>query len=326
MNKVFTNGYALLVGSGGDLPNTIDDANGIGAILKDPDRCGYPEANVMILTGENARRNNILNSLDKLKNVTDPEATVLIFYSGHGYQVTTSIGEFYYLMPFGYNKNNLPETAISGREFIQMLQNIPAQKMLLLLDCCHAGGISDFGLTSTQVTKSPMPPEALSFLNQGNGKVVIASSTQDEVSFAGKPYSAFTFALIESFCGIGTAKQDGYVRVTDLALRAREIVPQRTHNRQHPILHFEHADNFVIAYYAGGEPKSKGLPFRSELEIEPDPGAWTNIDQSGQVVSGPQTIISGTVHGSIFSGIFQSEVKVENFQSSNRPDDQTKSI
>ncbi|MGD9185040.1 MAG: hypothetical protein PVJ13_06930 [Desulfobacterales bacterium] len=143
---------------------------------------------------------------------------------------------------------------------------------------------------------------------EGNAK--IASSQEDELSYAGKPYSAFTLALIEALCGQGVAKKDGYVRVADLALHTREVVPGRTNNKQPPILHFDKADNFAIAYYAGGDVAPKALPFTEEPQIEPEPGAWTRIDQRGQVVFGPQTVIGGDSHGPVLSGDFDGPVSV----------------
>lgn len=38
------------------------------------------------------------------------------------------------------------------------------------------------------------------------------------------------------------------------------VVPNRTDDKQHPILKLSQADNFVLAYYAGGEPLPKSLP------------------------------------------------------------------
>ena len=52
------------------------------------------------------------------------------------------------------------------------------------------------------------------------------------------------------------------------------MVPGRTAGRQHPILHWESGDNFVVATYAGGDAQPKGLPFTVEPEIEPEPGAY----------------------------------------------------
>lgn len=161
------------------------------------------------------------------------------------------------MLPFGVDKTRLGETAVSGAELTAKLQAIPAQK-LLLLDCCHAGGLDPTQLPGTRLVKAPLPPEAQQLLAAGSGRVIIASSQADELSFAGKPYSAFTLALIEALAGIGASQKDDTVRVADLALHTRGKVPARTGNRQHPILNFEQADNFVIAYYAGGEGESKG--------------------------------------------------------------------
>lgn len=310
MPEWFTSGYALIIGVGGDLPNTVDDAVGVADILKDSARCAYPPDQVHLLNGEQATVTNIRTAFETLAESTNPDSTVIIYFSGHGYRVTSPTGEFYYLLPYGYDLNRLYQTAISGAEFTDRLRAIPSRKLLVLLDCCHAGGVGEAKVPGLQLTKSPLPPEARSLLAEGSGRVLIASSREDELSFAGKPYSAFTLALIEALCGVGVAKEDGYVRVADLALHAREVVPGRTGGRQHPILHFEHADNFVLAYYAGGDTQPKGLPFAGEPEIEPEPGAWTTFDQRGQVVHGPQTNIAGDVHGPILSGTFQGPVVV----------------
>ena len=287
---VFDQGHALVVGVGADLPNTVDDATGLAGILMDPARCAYPGDQVHLLTGADATRERILSALDALARSASSESTVVVYYSGHGYRVAALTGEFYYLMPHGYELDRLYQTAVSGTEFAGRLRAIPAQKLLVLLDCCHAGGVGEAKAPGIQMAKSPLPPEAHDLLAEGSGRVLVASSQEDELSFAGKPYSAFTLALIEALCGTGVAKEDGTVRVADLALHAREVVPGRTDGRQHPILHFEHADNFALAYYAGGETQPKGLPFTVAPEIEPEPGAW----------AGP--VLSGTFQGPVAVG------------------------
>jgi len=311
----FDQGHALIIiGVGADLPNTVDDARGLADILKDPARCVYPPDQVLLLTGQNATREAILTALDTLAQSTNTptyqstslptsQSIVLIYFSGHGYQVSSSFSDVYFLMPYGYDVDRLKTTAISGTEFTAKLRAIPAQKLLVLLDCCHAGGVGDAKAPGLELTKAPLPPEAIDLLTEGRGRVLVASSQEDEKSYAGKPYSAFTLALIEALSGVGVAKQDGYVRVADVALHTRQVVPGRTNDQQHPILHFEHADNFVLAYYAGGDTQPKGLPFDVEPEIEPEPGAWT-------VVHGPQTKIAGDVHGPVLSGQFAGPVAV----------------
>lgn len=296
MSSLFDHGHALVVGVGADLPNTIDDAVGLAAILRDPERCAYPGSQVELLTGTSASRDGILQAFDKLAGSNDPESTVIFYFSGHGYQVSTAIGKAYFLLPHGYDLAQLPQSCISGKELTDRLAAIPARKLLVLLDCCHAGGIEESKAPGAQFAKAPLPPEAHDLLAQGSGRVVIASSKADELSFAGKPYSAFTLALIEALSGQGVAEKDGYVRVADLAMYTREMVPQRTKNRQHPILNFKQADNFVLAYYAAGDTQPKGLSFAAQPEIEPEPGAFAGLSTTSTVINtGGGSYIGGSL-------------------------------
>jgi len=314
MSALFQDGHALLVGVGGNLPNTVLDAEGLAGILKDPERCAYPPGQVHLLTGPQATRQAILDGLDALVRDTAEQAMVVVYFSGHGYRATSPTGISHYLIPTGYSLAHLYDTAVSGAEFTERLRRLKAQKVLVLLDCCHAGGMEEESgakAVGVELAKAPLPAEAESLLAEGRGRVLIASSMAEELSYAGKPYSAFTLALVEALAGKGVAKKDGYVRVADLALHAREVVPGRTKDRQHPILNYEQADNFVVAYYAAGDAQAKGLPFTEEPEIEPEPGAWRGVfDQRGQTVHGPQTNIGGNVYGPVMSGSFQGPVAV----------------
>lgn len=270
----FNQGHALLIGVGGDLPNTVDDARGLADMLRDPGRCAYPPAQVQTVTAAEATRGHILAALETLAKTTDDASMVVVFFSGHGYRVTTTTGPAYYLLPHGYDVARLYETAVSGQELADALLAIPHQKLLLLLDCCHAGGLDGAKAPAgVELAKAPMPAEVQARLGGGHGRVVIASSRADELSYAGTPYSAFTLALLEALAGAGASRQDGYVRVSDLAMHAATWVPRRTQDRQHPLLDFKEADNFILAYYAGGETAPKGLPFTGEPVIESAPGA-----------------------------------------------------
>jgi hypothetical protein len=315
VKTTFDHGYALAIGVGADLPNTVDDALGLAGILQDGERCAYPPSQVQVLTGEAATRTAVLAALDELAQGADEDATVVVYFSGHGYKVSTSMDDIYFLMPYGYDLNNLKTTAIKGAAFADKLRAIPAKKLLVLLDCCHAGGVGEAKAPYIEaLSKAPLPPETVQLFSEGSGRVLIASSREDEKSFAGKPYSAFTLALIEALAGKGVSKQDGYVRVADLALHTREMVPQRTNERQHPVLHFEQADNFVLAYYAGGAKAPKGLPFDVEPEIEPEPGAWRgqqgHVSGSGALAQGDNATalgeravqVEGNVGGDVVTG------------------------
>ena len=252
--SLFTHGFALLMGVGGNLPVTAEDAIGLRNILVDPQRCAYPDDQVKLLKEGEADRRGILDGLDWLisKVKDDLGATAIVYFSGHGGYSPT-----YHLVPFGYNNLDLANTAVFGAEFTEKLRAIQAKKLLILLDCCHAGGMAD--IKAPDFVQSPLPPELNVVLSQGSGRVVIASSRKDEVSYISSTYSVFTQALREGLAGYGAAERDGYAYMADVAMYVGRKVPNRTRDKQHPILNLANADNFAVAYYSGGEKSPKPL-------------------------------------------------------------------
>jgi hypothetical protein len=167
-------------------------------------------------------------------------------------------------MPFGYDLSDLANTAISGSEFTNHLQAIQAKKLLVLLDCCHAGGQAD--AKALPSVKSPLPSSALNELQRSRGRVIIASSRKDEVSFTGSPYSIFTSALMEALAGYGAFERDGFARVMDIAMWVGRRVPELTDDRQHPILKLSHLEeNFALAFYAAGEKSPRKLDWAARV-------------------------------------------------------------
>jgi uncharacterized caspase-like protein len=275
MAEFFDRGHALVIGVGADLPVTETDARGLADLLRDPARCAYPQGQVTLLTGSSATRVAILDSLDALAQAAAPETTTLVYFSGHGLELPD-----YYLIPFGCDPGNLISTAISGAEFTTRLGAIRSQKLLVLLDCCHAGGQAEAAAKEVPGLKSPLPPGAIVELERGQGRVVIASSRRDELSWTGHPYSVFTGALLEALAGYGSFERDGYARVLDAALWVGRQVPERTKDRQHPIIKASHLENnFALAYYAAGDIQPKKLDWASR------PPLITSTADAGQITA-----------------------------------------
>lgn len=331
--SIFTKGYALVVGVGADLPNTVVDAKGFAEIVGDPERCAYPADQIQILTEDKATRTGIVQALDRLAATVDSESTVLFYFSGHGYTINTGIGKHYYLMPYNYDIADLVNSAISAGELMEKLKNIKAQKMLVLLDCCYAGGIDNEGAAAkapgAQFIKAPLPANAVNALAQGQGRVIISSCKEHEVSYTGDPYSEFTQALVEAMAGAERSTSDGYVRAADLALYAAKAVPQYTKDKQHPDLHFNAADNFVVAYYAAGDAQPKGLPERaqrkpkveeSEGQQESKPSISVQNTGSGAVAVGEGSraagaggVVAETITGDVMTGANARKIQAERY-------------
>lgn len=267
-NQEFTNGYALLVGIGADLPVTVKDATALYDILINPNRAAYPRKQVTLLTETNAHRKAILDGLDKLieQSNKNPDATVIVYYSGHGGKLAQE--NEYYLVPYGYDKSHRKETGITGLEFTEKIKAFKARKIIVFLDCCHAGGISSIKGTDETFIKSPVPPDLINALSSGSGRVIVASSHESEYSWTGNPYSVFTNYLIQALSGQGTRHFDGYAKILDILAYLFEKVPEHTSQKQHPFIPniTNLSDNFRICYYSGGSKKVEGLPESSQEE------------------------------------------------------------
>ena len=258
MPDQFTHGHAVVIGMGADLPVTIADAQGIATLLRDPGRCAYPPEQVQLLTGPGAGRDDVLRALDGLATQVknDPDATAVVYFSGHGVETPD-----YYFLPYGYNVADLPNTAICSAEFTDMLRAIQAKKLLVLLDCCKAGGIGDAkDASALPFPKSPAPPGMFDALKAGSGRVLVASSRKDEYSYTDTPYSIFTDELLKALAGYGAFERDGYARILDAVMWVGRKVPARTGEKQNPIIKVSNLeDNFAVAYYSGGDKLPKPL-------------------------------------------------------------------
>jgi hypothetical protein len=277
----FSNGYALLIGVGADLAVTVKDATALWDVLVAPTRAAYPPEQVELLTQGKATRKEILEAFDRLivRVNQNPDATVIVYFSGHGGRITSLNNPAeYFLVPYGFDWNHRTDTAISGAEFTQKIEAIRAKKLVVILDCCHAGGVPALKTPGTTFSKSPVPPSLLNSLDRGSGRVVIASSNEEQYSYTGNPYSVFTACLLEAMQGKASMVEDGYARILNVLTYLFEQVPKRTFEKQKPFVNkvLDLSDNFPLCYYAGGEAK-----LRSEVPISA-PDSLTNTVTNSQ--------------------------------------------
>ena len=236
----FEQGHALVIGVANypnvkPLPETIlNDARDIGDLLTDSTRCGYHPNNVTRLLDHEATSDGIRTALGELAARTGQDDTVVVFFSGHGAHDPAGGDTGQYILPYNADLNDLPGTAIAGSDMTAMLRDIQAGRLLVFFDSCHSGGAGDpKGLLPS--FKSGLSENYYEVLTQGRGRVVMASSRPDEVSWAlaGMRNSLFTHHLLEALRGQAKTLGDGYVRVFDLFRHIAEHVPRKA--RQHPI-------------------------------------------------------------------------------------------
>jgi Caspase domain/TIR domain len=264
----------------------VDDATAVAALLTDPEQGGYPPANVRLVLDAAATRAALLAALADLAKAANDDSTVFVYFSGHGGRVEAGPHAGQYLLPVDAvypSDESLAATAISGDEFTAALGAVPARKVVVVFDCCHAGGVGrpkDIGSAPLETGLSEGYYDALA---AGRGRVILASSRSTEYSFvpAGSRFGLFTSHLLDGLRG-AAASADGYVRVFDLF---EYLQPRVTTSRrdQHPVFKAEVEENFAVAARPGGAPPTAPADgeFRYDAYVsyaEPDSGwVWKTL-------------------------------------------------
>lgn len=342
MIHLFQNGYAVIIGVDGNqlprlvLPTVARDVQALYNVLTHPERCGYPAAHVRLLRGTEATQQNIFEALYWLQErlQADPEATAVVYYSGHG--MLDPAANQYYLIP--YNIRSLQRVradAIKAESFAAEITALQPQRLLLILDCCHAAGMDAKALeleTAAPLLTPQAFPEDLPELKtvpaydpegkvlhplaEGTGRAILNSSTGAESSYIRRDgkMSLFTYHLSEALTGHAPhAAGDTTVLVTDVMSYVTRRVAEtaRAEGRQQTPM-MRTTGVFPVALLLGGEGVAKGasppdpleplppLPAAMQVTVEGDGAAA--VGHGATAVGERGVYVGGNVGGSINTG------------------------
>jgi uncharacterized caspase-like protein len=269
---MFEHGYALLIGVDQNkvanlaLPIVKKDVTRLKEVVTHPERCGYLEDNVRVLTGTEASREKILDGLDwlkaKLKADADTNQTAFIYYSGHAHREAS--GESF-LIPYDA-RFPVRLGGLAAKDFAEGIDSIRPRRLLVVLDCCHAEGLNvkdakENGLTSAAVT--PETP-GVGLLAAGDGRAVLSSSRGSQQSWIRNDgqMSVFTYHLVEALTGHTGRPAWPEVTVTEVMEYVGRTVPataRSQHNaEQEPVFRYA-GTAFPIALVLGGKGVEKGV-------------------------------------------------------------------
>ena len=161
--------------------------------------------------GGTPSKDNIKKAFTELSEI-DQEDVLVIYLSGHGANYKKEgeqDGQFYYLTRdmTGFNlqdKTLREQYAISTEELIDWLNNIPAQKKVLIMDACASGKAVDRWdelLAQKEVPSSQK--RVLEMMKDRTGLFMISGSTSDAVSYEASPYGQglLTYSLLLGMSG-----------------------------------------------------------------------------------------------------------------------------
>ncbi len=247
------------------LPHQVlDDAKSIADVLIAAQHCGYASNNVTTLLNEKANLSSIRNALKTLADESELTDAVFIYFTGHGGHFDNP-EHYSALLPVDFSLDNIATTCLSDDELSTALKQIRAKRILVILDACHSGGAAN--LKSVPVNKQTSnlrySEKSMKLLSEGQGRVIMASSRETEVSYIlpGDNNSVFTKHLLNAMQGQCVTTGDGVIRVFDLfnhvSMKVNSDVVHRCGEEQHPQFKAHNLeDNFAIALDAGGISKS----------------------------------------------------------------------
>jgi len=181
-----------------------------------------------VLTNAQANITNLKFALRQLKDSATEDDTAVIFLAGHGVQV----GDDYYFLAHDSDPKDLPRTALPWEDFVGVLREVRAARVILLADTCHAGLVTGSRDLSVQIDR----------LNRNAGVAVFAASRGGEPSFENRQWGhgAFTKALLEALSGAADANGDRQLNLAELQPYVARRVAELTDGQQHPELPRRH--------------------------------------------------------------------------------------
>jgi uncharacterized caspase-like protein len=259
--------WALIVGIGrfrdkrlGRLDFASKDAKDFAAVLIDPSVGRFKPSNVHSLVDGEVTTRQLKQELNWLaRSANDPNDLVVIFLSSHGTARSKDTAEVNYIATSDTEiepEDNLFATALPMVQISDIVRSrIKAQRTVILLDTCHSGAAVASPTSSGPLrSDSSASNDALDRIRQGMGRAIVTSSSVEEKSYEGQPYSNgyFTHFLLE-----GLRKDGGQDSIEQLYAFLKQNVSKAAgliQRKQTPVFsHSEHGAEIII-----GAPPSGG--------------------------------------------------------------------
>ncbi len=155
---------------------------------------GVPEKNITCLLNATAGKlSQAIDKINKLIQVTNGKANVIVYYAGHGLPDETTKEP--YLIPVDVSGSNI-SSAIKLSSLYQKLTEFPSQQITVFMDACFSGGGREAGLLAARGVRITPKVDYL----KGNIVVFTASSGEESsLPWKEKQHGMFTYFLLKKF-------------------------------------------------------------------------------------------------------------------------------
>jgi len=235
--------YAIVVGISEfhnpayNLKFASKDASDFAALLTDPSvgRFKAGSEHVRLLLNENATVSNIRTAINDVAKDARAEDLVVMYFSSHGTAAESDVAKDEaksgYIVTHDTVLSNLYATAFPMEELRRVVEKrIPACRVVLFLDTCFSGDTVNPAAGGSKMLSVGISESAKERIAQGAGRVVIASSRNDERSWESDQArnSYFTLYLLEAMRSKG-----GLADITTIFTQLQRNVPRAVKNEKH---------------------------------------------------------------------------------------------
>ena len=186
------------------------------------------------LYDEQATGERISAQFNAISAEAKPQDLFVFFYAGHGVmsEGNAQTPAEFYLVPHDVTKfygdeGMLVRNGLSAKQLQEFCVKIKAQKQLVVLDACQAGGAVE-----TFAIRGAAEEKAILQLARSAGVAVLAASgtKQFAMEFGQLGHGIFTYALLQGLAGEadGGASSDGKITVKELEAYLNDKVPELT--------------------------------------------------------------------------------------------------
>lgn len=211
-----------------------DDAYRIFAFLKSPEGGAIPDEQIRILVDEDATRQQIISTMQKLFSKAGKDDLVFLYFSGHGLP-----GAF---LPIDYDgmNNQLFHDEISG-----LLARTQAKYKLCIADACHSGSL--LAMRGRDPQTLSMYYENLARAQAGTALIMSSKSDETSLESSGLRQGVFSHFLIRGLKGEADLNLDKKVGVQELYDFVFNHVRTYTGNRQSPVIQGDYDPSMLVS-------------------------------------------------------------------------------
>ena len=200
---------------------------------------GYREQNIVTILNDRVTKSQLEARLEKWlpKQIAESrDAEVFVYYGGHGAPDPNTNQAF--LVPYDGDPAFLETTAYPLKRLYQVLGELPARQVMLVMDSCFSGA---GGRSVIARGTRPMLITVEDPLLASQNMVVWSAAAGNQIStaFPEKRHGLFTYFFLKGLQGEADANKDGAVDVAELYAYLKpqvETEARRMHAEQSPQL------------------------------------------------------------------------------------------